>query len=233
MGHNKSTLDKQRRSKTMLKIMKQIVAILILAPLAISALAQPERYVAGTHYIELDTPVRTHDDSRIEVLEAFWYGCNHCFRFEPLIEDWEANAAADVDFVRFPAMWNPLMKIHAQVFFAAEALGVLDKLHGPIFKASNVDMNRLHTEGLISDLFSKYGVSDEDFKKTFNSFSVKTKVNQAEKKMTALQIRSTPNIVVNGKYLVFTGEAIKSQQELLQVVDFLVEKERIAKAKSG
>jgi len=233
MGQNEKTQGKQRRSKTMLKTMKQIVAILILAPLALSVIAQPERYVAGTHYIELETPVRTNDDSKIEVLEAFWYGCNHCFRFEPLIEDWEANAAADVDFVRFPAMWNPLMKIHAQVFFAAEALGALDKLHGPIFQAINVDMNRLHTEGLIADLFSKHGISDADFKKSFNSFSVRTKVNQAEKKMEALQIRSTPNIVVNGKYLVFTGEAVRTQQELLQIVDFLVEKERIAKSKSS
>jgi thiol:disulfide interchange protein DsbA len=209
--------------KTMIK---QFLAVLILAPLAFSVLAQPARFVEGTHYTVLPTPVKTNDPSKVEVVEVFWYGCAHCFRFEPLIEDWAANIPADVDFVRFPGMWNELMKIHAQVFYAAEALGKLDVLHGPIFNAINVEGNRLQNEQQISTFFAKYGVSEEDFSRTFNSFSVKTKVNQAEAKMREYQVRSTPNMVVNGKYLISTGDAVRTQQEMLEVVDFLVNKER-------
>jgi len=196
------------------KLIKQLLAILVLAPLAFTALAQPARYVEGTHYIVLPAAVRTADPAKIEVVEVFWYGCSHCFRFEPLIENWEAGIAADVNFVRFPGMWNDLMKIHAQAYFAAEALGKVKELHSPMFEAINVQGNRLQNEQQLSASTA------------FNSFAVRTKVNQAEAKMREYQVRSTPNMIVNGKYLISTGEAVPTQQEMLEVVNFLVDKER-------
>ncbi len=210
----------------MYKVIKQIMALVLLAPLAFSAMAQPERFVAGTHYTVLPAAVKTNNPEKIEVVEVFWYGCAHCFRFEPLVEDWEAKIAPDVEFVRFPGMWNDLMKVHAQAFFAAEALGKLKELHTPIFNAINVEGNRLQNEQQLSAIFAKYGVTPEDFSKAFNSFSVKTKVNQAQAKMREYQVRSTPNMIVNGKYLISTGDAVRTQQEMLEVVDFLVNKER-------
>lgn len=217
----------------MIKRTIQLLTILALLPLAVSSYGQIERYVAGTHYTQLKAPVNTKDSSKIEVIEAFWYGCSHCFRFEPLIENWLANAADDVDFQRFPAMWNGLMKIHAQVYYAAEALHAIDVLHEPVFNAINIEGNRLQNERQIAELFAKHGIAKADFESAFNSFSVRTKVNQAEKRMRDYEIRSTPNMIVNGKYLVTTGENVQTQAEMLKVVDFLVEKERAALRSSG
>ena len=219
--------------KTLIKRTLQTSVMLLLLPFALSSNGQIERFVAGTHYAELPNPVNTNDTSKVEVIEAFWYGCSHCFRFEPLIVNWEENAPADVEFMRFPAMWNGLMKTHAQVYYAAEALGALEVLHGHIFNAINVERNILQDERAIAELFETYGVSQEDFEKTFNSFSVRTKVNQAEKRMDDYGIRSTPNMIVNGKYLIATNENVRTQQEMLEVVDFLVEKERQAIRGSG
>ena len=175
----------------------------------------------------------TRDASKVEVLEAFWYGCSHCFRFEPLLTAWEESAPDDVDVVRFPALWNNLMKIHAQVYYTAEALDKLDVLHTPVFDAINLQGNRLQNERQIGSLFAEHGVTAEDFEKAFNSFSVRTKVNQAEKRMQDYQIRSTPNMIVNGKYLVATGQNVPTQEEMLEVVKFLVEKERRMIGSSG
>ena len=211
----------------------QILTFVMLMPLAFSSFAQIEKYVAGTHYTELQAPVNTNDSSKVEVLEAFWYGCSHCFRFEPLIANWEATAGEDVDFVRFPAMWNALMEIHAQVYYTAEAMDALDTVHEPVFNAINIEGNRLQNENQIGALFAKYGISEDDFGKAFNSFTVRTKVNQAKQRMQAYEIRSTPNMIVNGKYLVTTGETVRTQAEMLEVVDFLVEKERQQLSNSG
>ncbi len=211
----------------------QILTFVMLMPLAFSSFAQIEKYVAGTHYTELQAPVNTNDSSKVEVLEAFWYGCSHCFRFEPLIANWEATAGEDVDFVRFPAMWNALMEVHAQVYYTAEAMDALDIVHEPVFNAINIEGNRLQNENQIGALFAKYGISEDDFSKAFNSFTVRTKVNQAKQRMQAYEIRSTPNMIVNGKYLVTTGETVRTQAEMLEVVDFLVEKERQQLSNSG
>ena len=125
------------------------------------------------------------------------------------------------------------MKIHAQVFYTAEALGALDVLHEPIFNAINVQGNRLQNERQIGALFAEHGISQERFEQTFNSFSVRTKVNQAESRMSDYQIRSTPNMIVNGKYLITTGANVPTQQEMLNVVKFLVDKEYAAMQASG
>lgn len=217
----------------MIKRFFQALVLLSLLPLAVSSYGQVERYVAGTHYTELPTPVNTLDSSKVEVIEAFWYGCSHCFRFEPLIESWKVSLGDDVDFVRFPALWNPLMKIHAQVYYTAEALDAVDTLHEPVFNAINLQGNRMHNEGVIGDLFVENGIDRGEFESAFNSFSVRTKVNQAEKRMQDYQIRSTPNMIVNGKYLITTGENVPTQQEMLNVVDFLVEKERASLSNAG
>ena len=218
------------------RLLKKIVQATLLIVLLSSGMishAQIERFVAGTHYQEIANPVNTNDASKVEVIEAFWYGCSHCFRFEPLIADWEENKPDDVDFTRFPALWNGLMKVHAQVFYAAEALDSLDILHEHIFNAINVERNMLQNEEQIGELFARHGISQSDFDSAFNSFSVRTKVNQAEKRMSDYGIRSTPNMIVNGKYLVATGENVRTQQEMLEVVDFLVEKERAMIRASG
>jgi thiol:disulfide interchange protein DsbA len=211
----------------------QVLTFVLLMPLAFSSFAQIERFVAGTHYTELAAPVNTNDSSKVEVLEVFWYGCSHCFRFEPLIANWEATMPADVDFGRFPAMWNGLMEVHAQVYYTAEAMDALDVVHEHVFNAINIEGNRLQNEGQIGALFAKYGIDEDEFAKSFNSFAVRTKVNQAKQRMQAYEIRSTPNMIVNGKYLVATGQSVLTQADMLDVVDFLVEKERQQLSSTG
>ena len=211
----------------------QVLTFVLLMSQAFSSFAQIERFVAGTHYTELAAPANTNDSSKVEVLEVFWYGCSHCFRFEPLIADWEATMPADVDFGRFPAMWNGLMEVHAQVYYTAEAMDALDVVHEHVFNAINIEGNRLQNEGQIGALFAKYGIDEDEFAKSFNSFSVRTKVNQAKQRMQAYEIRSTPNMIVNGKYLVATGQSVLTQADMLDVVDFLVEKERQQLSSTG
>ena len=211
----------------------QVLTFALLMPLAFSSFAQIEKFIAGTHYTELSAPVNTNDSSKVEVLEVFWYGCSHCFRFEPLIANWEATMPADVDFGRFPAMWNGLMEVHAQVYYTAVAMDALDVVHEHVFNAINIEGNRLQNEGQIGALFAKYGINEEEFSKSFNSFSVRTKVNQAKQRMQAYEIRSTPNMIVNGKYLVATGQNVLTQADMLEVVDFLVEKERQQLSSAG
>ena len=96
----------------MIKRSIQFLTLIALLPLAFSSYAQIDIYIAGTHYTELSAPVNTNDSSKVEVIEAFWYGSSDSFDFEPLITNWEANTPDDVDFQRFPAIWNNVMEFH-------------------------------------------------------------------------------------------------------------------------
>jgi len=182
-------------------------------------------YEAGVHYEVLANPVRTRDKTKVEVVEVFWYGCSHCYSFEPLINKWKEKKAKDVDFWRSPAVWNGTMKTHAKAFYTAKALNVLDKLHTPLFTTLIVEKKRLNNQDQLGKLFADYGVDKEKFNKTFNSFGVDSQATQADARARSYKVTGTPEMVVNGKYRI-SARAAGGQAEMLKVVDFLVAKER-------
>lgn len=211
------------------KLFVRTVPLLIMGLIVpLSLMAQPERFVAGTHYLALDTPIRTANPDRIEVAELFWYGCGHCFAFEPLLQSWQAHQNADVALRRIPATWDPILKLHARAFFTAESMGLLGTLHDPMFAAIHQQHNRLQNEKLIRELFVRNGAVGEEFDRTFNSFAVNTRINQAEKLMKDYGVLQTPTLYVNGKYVV-TTKGMTQPGQMLEVVDFLVTKERLLK----
>lgn len=187
--------------------------------------AHAKDYVAGTHYEVLPTPVVTRDKNKIEVVEIFWYGCSHCFSFEPMLVSWKNKLPDDVDFHQMPAMWNNAMKLHAKVFYTANALNILDKIHQPFFNALNVERQRMSSEGSIEQFFANYGVDSKTFKSTFNSFGVNSQVKLAESRAASYRMQGTPELVVNGKYRI-AGALAGSQAEMLKVAEFLIAKER-------
>ncbi|MGI9308442.1 MAG: hypothetical protein ACR2P6_04200, partial [Gammaproteobacteria bacterium] len=85
------------------------------------------KYEEGKHYNRLTTAQGTSSPpEKIEVAEIFWYGCPHCYNFEPHIESWKATLPTDVAFVRIPVIWNPTNQIHARAFYTAQALDVTE-----------------------------------------------------------------------------------------------------------
>ncbi len=195
-------------------------------------------YVEGKDYIRLESPVRTDDPSKIEVAEVFWYGCSHCFAFEPLVKTWKAAAADDVNFVGVPAMWSPpagftdkkpgAMELHARAFYTAKLLGVLDKVHDPMFETLHNNHRALGSDAELSALFADNGVDRETFLKTFNSFGITSQVRLAYSRIRGYKVGGTPEMVVDGTYRV-SGALVGNNAEMLKVVDYLVDKIRAEK----
>jgi thiol:disulfide interchange protein DsbA len=126
-------------------------------------------------------------------------------------------------------MWNEMMEGHAQIFFTAETLGVLDKIHSVAFNEIHQKQNYLQTQDEVRAMFVAQGVSAEDFDKTWSSFGVTSSVKKAGTKMRDYGVRGVPNLIVNGKYRVTVGDGVATQADMLKIVDFLIAKERSAK----
>jgi thiol:disulfide interchange protein DsbA len=212
----------------MFKQLLLTLSLLVFGLPCIAADDAAKSYVAGTDYDLITPPVRAVDPTKIEVAEFFWYGCSHCYSFEPIVQAWKKTLPEDVKFRGVPAVWQEKMELHAKAYYAAEALGVLDTMNMVLFQAMNVDRKPLSSQKEIAALFTAHGVSEEDFNKAFNSFGVSSQVRQAVAIGKAAQLTGTPALMVNGKYHV-TGRKAGSQADMLKVVDFLIEKERAAK----
>ncbi|MFH0351888.1 MAG: thiol:disulfide interchange protein DsbA/DsbL [Chromatiales bacterium] len=189
--------------------------------------ASNARYQIGKHYQEIVPAQPVATDGKIEVIEVFWYGCSHCYDFEPYINKWAASKAPDVEFRRIPAAFNKAWHLHAKAYYAAEALGVVDKIHSPFFKALHESKRRLDDEASLAEFFAENGVSKEAFTEAFSSFAVDAKVQQALQSIKQYGIDGVPKVVINGKFRT-PGEVGISFSDMLKVIDFLIDKERAA-----
>ena len=176
-------------------------------------------------YQEITPSVPTSSGDKIEVVEMFWYGCPHCYAFEPDLNAWKKKLPKDVAFVRVPAIFNPKWEFHARVYYTAEVLGVLDKVHTPMFDAIHKEHKPMDEPAEVAELFAKYGIDKDLFNRTFYSFAVNSKVNWARHLTQAYGIDGVPTMIVQGKYRTSASLA-GGHKEVLEVVDGLIAKER-------
>jgi thiol:disulfide interchange protein DsbA len=186
------------------------------------------RFLAGRDYERLATPVPTGSaPGRIEVCEFFMFGCVHCYALEPELERWALTKPDHVDLVRVPAIFNATARLHAQAFYAAEALGIVDELRGPFYEEIHVAGNKLDTVAAIETFFAEAGIGSAAFRVAFDSAAVRARVERAEELNRLYRVNATPSLAVNGKYL--TNAAMAGTADaLFEVVDSLVASESAA-----
>lgn len=198
--------------------------IILIIGLFIVGAASAKDYSEGVEYEAIKPVVPTNVPAgKVEVVEMFWFGCPHCFQFEPHLQKWLKKKPANVEFIRMPATFNPLWKLHARAFYTAEILGVGEKMQQVIFEAYHLARNRLDTEKALRELFVENGVKGNDFDDVFHSFAVETRLARAVDLTQRYGITGVPAVIVNGKYR--PSNKLSGHDSVLDVVDYLIKKE--------
>ncbi len=204
-------------------MLKRLLVALFVLFAAGSAQAQP---TAGVEYRALSPTQPTDVPGKIEVIEFFWYGCPHCYNFEPVLEPWVKKLPKDVHFRRVPAMFNEDYAQGARAFYALDAIGAEQRLHKDLFDAVHTGSRlRVGNEAAITEWVGKHGVDAKKFTAAYHSFSVESQLKRAAQLTQAYKIDGVPSMAVNGKYVVMTDN-MKSFEQLLSVTDYLIEQER-------
>ncbi len=181
----------------------------------------------GKHFVRLQTAaqVTLPAQKKVEVIEFFWYGCTHCFAFEPAIEAWSKRVAPDVYFHPTPfAFIGPVE--HQKLFYALEELGQRESLHRKLFNAIHVENKRLNSEAEITAFVAAHGVDGAKFTEAFRSFAVNTKISRGKQLSNAYKIDSVPSLGVNGRY--YTSASLAgSPEKAIAVTDFLIQRARL------
>ncbi|WP_414502112.1 thiol:disulfide interchange protein DsbA/DsbL [Zymobacter sp. IVIA_5232.4 C2] len=212
--HEKGRVD------TMIKKLMTLICGVGLAFMALTAQA--------SDYKTLDTPVDVQVPAgKIKVEEIFWYGCPHCYEFEPTFTKWVAEQKDDVVVDRMPAPLGRLWATHARAYYAAKALGIYDKVHEPFFNAVQ-QRQPLNDDEHIAEFFSHYGVSKDDALKALQSFGVKSQINIASSALRSYGLMGVPAIVINGKYVINMdgSTSVTTPEGMLTVADQLIDQLR-------
>jgi thiol:disulfide interchange protein DsbA len=216
------------------------IATLVLTGLAATAPAQSATWAAGVHYTVIPTQRTNVAAGKVEVMEVFSYGCPACNQFRPVMKQLKAALPANAQLVYLPASWNAseAWPMFQRAFLTAQSLGVADKAHEAMYDTiwttgelavSDPRTGQLKTKlPTIEDAARFYqrvaGVKPADFVSASKSFGVDLKMRQADGQILAMQVSGTPTLVINGKYRV-NNERLKSTQDIIDVVKFLVAKE--------
>jgi thiol:disulfide interchange protein DsbA len=195
-------------------------AFLLLVALASSAHA--EKFLPGKDYEELTFPQTVETGNQIEVREFFWYGCPHCYAIEPSLSHWLKTLPKNATFVRTPGTYRPWQFL-GQVYYTIETLGLVDKLHKPIFDAIHRDRRKLNSLDAVIAFVGEQGVKKQDFLKAYKSFGVRLKMKRAIQINADFDVRSVPNFVVDGKYRTSASLA-GSEERVIKVLDYLIKK---------
>lgn len=188
---------------------------------AFGAYAQQAAPVEGKQYTKISPAQPTvSSEEAVEVAEIFMYSCPACYALEPHLLRWLGDKPEGVTFVRIPASFNSVAKIHAQAYYTAEVLGKIPEMDSAFFEEFHQKRNMLDTEAKLAALFERFGVDKDTFTKTFNSFAVHTKVQRADELVRRYRVTGTPAIVVDGKYMT-SGSMAGSYEAWFQIVDAL------------
>jgi protein dithiol oxidoreductase (disulfide-forming) len=192
----------------------------LLYPPAVQADAtRPE---AGTDYLVLDprAPVEA-GSGKIEVVEFFWYNCPHCSAFEPLLAGWVKQLPKDVAFRRVPVAFREDFVPQQRLYYALEAMGLVEKLHAKVFAAIHADKRDLSKSAAIAEWVSQQGVDMAKFNQQYSSFSVATKASKAAQLQNSYKVEGVPALGVAGRFYV-DGTLARSMNNALKVVESLV-----------
>ena len=204
------------------------LALLVSAAMLPATMAQGAGINPDGKYELITPPQPTDTPDKIEVLEVFWYGCPHCFTFLANMEQYKAEKPDYVAVRHMPAIFRDSWVVHARAFYTAELLGVEDQIRRPLFEAIHLRKQPLDSKEELRKFFEKYGVTNDDFNKTYDSFAVQTLLRKSQVMQQRYGVRGTPTVIVNGKYRV-SGSLAGSRENVIKVIEALVERERAEK----
>ena len=176
-------------------------------------------------YTRIKPALPTQSGDKIEVVEIFWYGCSHCFSFEPHIKTWLKTKPEDVLFRQLPGVLNSRWAVHARGYFAAEKMGALEQFHTPLFNALHVKRRNVFTRDSLIDFAAEVGLDKDEFARHYDSNETEVKVKQAFLMARDARITGVPSLIVNGKYLISASSA-GSFEGMLEAMDHLIGEER-------
>lgn len=197
-----------------------LLGLMLLLPV----LSQAQNFIEGKSYSKLPKAISTQSNDQIEVLEFFWYGCPHCYSFEPTLKKWKKSLPKNVKFIRMPAPINPRWMAHTKTFYTLEVMGEGEKYHDAIFEAMHVKKMKLYSKAALADFLATKGVDKKTFLSTFDSFAVEMRARQAAQLGQQYNVNGVPMLAINGKYTISSSQA-GSFTGMTDVANYLIKLE--------
>jgi len=218
--------------KTVFHLILLLSAAVLLSGTAQAQTGSPVPYQEGLHYFEIEgAPAGSSDEQ--ELVELFSYLCTHCNTFEPYMNSWKKRNADKASFRRIPVVFGrAAWEIYARGYVTANMMGLGDEAHSALMDKIWKEKAVIRSMEELAGFYSQFGVTAESFLATSKSFAVDATMRKDQRLAQAYEVRGTPSLVLNGKYRIAGNAAVPSFEVMLDIVDYLIEREHAAHAES-
>jgi len=192
-----------------------------------------EKFVEGVDYETMTNESSSYvqkQNKKIQVVEAFWYGCPHCYIFDEYLSKWEKKNDEDIEFINMPVVFNKPWLLHARVFYTFKEMDNYSELHKNFFYAFHEQQRKFNTMDSIMNFFESQNVDIEQAKKILLSEKVSKKVQEANYMLETYKIDSVPAIIINNKYKI-SGSMAKTYDRMIEISEYIIDLERKNRAK--
>ena len=192
----------------------------LLIPVAAIAAPPADALVEGVDYqlIEGAGPYRPLQ-GKVEVVEVFAYSCSHCAAFQPRLDAWRSKLPRDVRFTFVPSAEvgsEPL----SRAYFAAEALGAVERTHAALFRAMHDEgtMPLNPSDAELQQWLAGHGLPAAKLAAAWTAPAMAGNLRRAGDFTHAIDLQGTPTLVVNGRYRILG----QSRDDQLRILDALI-----------
>ena len=210
-----------------------IKKILFIFTISTTLLFADEKFVEGVDFQlinDIPSSYEQKKSKKILIVEAFWYGCPHCYIFDDYLSKWELKKENDIELVNMPVVFNKPWLLHARVFYTIKEMDNYSELHKNFFYAFHEQQRKFSTLDSVMNFFDSQNVDVYEAKKIFSSEKISKKVQEANYMLETYKIDSVPAIIINNKYKI-SGNMAKTYDRMIEISEYIVGIERENRAK--
>jgi len=205
----------------------------LVAALAFAPGAPAQEPVLDKDYKLITPPPQPQTAKKVEVIEFFSYACPHCADFEPALQRWLKHKPRDLEYRMFPMVFRESWKAPAKLYYALEAMGLVERYHQQVYDAIHKQNKELATDDQVKQWAASMGMDAATFNQVYDSFGIDAKLQHSVAMGRAYGVQGTPAMAVNGKYytapsMVMTTGGGLDYDRFFKVLDELIEMERSA-----
>jgi thiol:disulfide interchange protein DsbA len=202
-------------------LVRGALAVLAAAGLSAAASAQDVRARQNLEYrLIAQQPVPA--DGRIEVIDFFWYGCPACNALQPALEAWIRRKPADVVLRRIPAVFRESWVPHVRIYYTLERLGELERLHQQVYFSYHAEELAMSRPEVMEQWAVRNGIDRGKWLAAYHSPGVEQDIARAKRLTAAYDVRGTPSLVVNGRYLTAWNMAHADPVAMVAILEDLI-----------
>lgn len=151
-------------------------------------------------------PKLAQNQGTVEIVEFFSYGCDHCARFNPMLEQW-LQSHPQVHLVKVPVSFSRAQfQTLAKLYFAIHDLGH-GQLDDAVFEAIHTHRQDLTLPAVRRQWAMENRIPPDLLENRMASPEVDQKLGQADQLSAQAMIEGVPTLVVNGRYSISLDQA--------------------------